>query len=378
MVLLGLWLSSVDQDYLLESILVGKILEILSKLNFTVEKLVKYKFGRVIKKITNQKDKIPSILRTNNFDLACTLFDSWNSLASKSELFVAPRRKSEDEIISSECANMVATNCKRESDKTSLSSENLFPKKIKASDSTEIDTLKQEKDKDRKVRFPDSHELLCKIIVFERAPEEYEFLSDGSASRDSYLHADIGEASIAFGHSDEIIEDLVCLKPWNIPNSLDHLLEFPDGIDCEEKIIQQQRERTVLSTSYFSIHEIPSSPSEKNVDIQECSDDQVKTIPIRANENIIRHTVKIKSSCLIIPGMLSPDLLSSLVSNASYDSTFNPFIKSDTKYSQNTQFNIASESPAVKKSKRNLCKFYKPGRASSCRLGSSCKFLHQD
>lgn len=377
MVLLGLWLSSVDQDYLLESILVGKILEILSKLNFTVEKLVKYKFGRVIKKITNQKDKKSSILRTNNFDLACTLFDSWNSLASKSELFVAPRRKSEDEIISSECANMVATNCKRESDSTSLSSENLFTKKIKTSDSTETD-LNHEKGKDRKVRFPDSHELLCKIIVFERAPEEYEFLSDGSASRDSYLHADIGEASIAFGHADEIIEDLFCFKPWNIPNSLDHLLELPDGIDCEEKIIQQQRERTVLSTSYFSIHEIPSSPSENNVDIQESFDDKVKTIPIRANENIIRHTVKIKSSCLIIPGMLSPDLLSSLVSNTSYDSTFNPFIKSDTKYSHSTQFNTASESPSVKNSKRNLCKFYKPGRASSCRLGSSCKFLHQD
>ena len=96
MIVLGLWLSSVEPEKLLESILVEKILEILSRLAFTVDLLVKYKFGRVIKKITQQK--VPNKSRAINFEMATRLFEEWSELANKPEIPTVPRRKSEDSI----------------------------------------------------------------------------------------------------------------------------------------------------------------------------------------------------------------------------------------------------------------------------------------
>lgn len=398
LIVFGLWLGSVETEELCESVLIEKLLEILSRLTFTVDLLVKYKFGRVIKKITQQQTKTIKG-RSVNYEMAVKLFEDWSVLANKPEMPTVMRRKSDDEVsISSNSDTQSVTTSKRTAD--SESGEDM--KKVKL----EIDVTPKKKS----VKFPDSQDKLCKIILFERAPEEYEFLSDGSAARDSYLHNDVGEASMAFGHDDDYEElvEPVYYKPWGTLQKIEGLqgIERPEGNDSEEKIIQQQRERTVLSENYYSLAVTPASPHEFDVD--EVSDDSFsgKIIPIRANEAILKHSVTIKSTSA--PSLVVPtDLLNNfMTSNYNYKSMMNPFV---TVPAENSFAPISKhfEVPPLKASasipaywnayrpektssssdsfeqrggysSRTICRHYRPGQRNSCRLGSSCRFLHQN
>ena len=444
MVLLGLWLSSIDQDKLLDSLIVGKILEILSKMRFSVDLLVKYKFGRVIKKITQQKGKL-SKSASVIFDLASKLYENWSILANQSEIPTVPRRKSDETIKVAEPIYVVPSDYE----------QSVEIHHIEAADSKEkVDSLKrgsgynnepqennvvEKKTKiitpvsaKKSVKFPETPGQLCKIIIFERAPEEYEYLSDGSASRDSYLHADKGEASAAFNRSLDI-DELYDFKPWTSPEKIEGIpTDCPDGIDSEEKIIQRQRERSVLSATYYSVTEIPPSPSEEDVDV---TDDMngVKTIPIRHNEAIVKHLVSIKVPSLVVPQIFTaPELFTNLSNNSFNASLFNPFVtappagpayskplnqeyfpsddlmghssSSSSSSSNSSRRNSSIEgysrsaststssyesSRSSKKdhenqgkdshySSKSLCRHYRPGRRNSCWLGPDCKFIHKD
>lgn len=417
MIILGLWLTSVDQDKLFESALVGKILEILSKLTFTVDLLVKYKFGRVVKKITQQKGKL-SKSASIIFDLASKLYEEWSNLANKSEIPSVPRRKSEENVPKfeeSEKHQSETTNTSQPAKRTSITNENEFIFTVDESKKARISSVPVKK----RVRFPDSPEQLCKIVIFERAPEEYEYLSDGSVSRDNYLHADRGEASMAFDqikYMDAYEDSAINFKPWRPLEKLDGIPEeSPDGIESEEKIIQRQRERSVLSVTYYSESEIPSTPSEVDVDYLIDDSEIVKTIPIRSSEKIIKQKVSIKQPSLIVPQMFTPEIFNNY-SGIYNNNLLNPFVTTTTpsapylKPEQAFQpsytlsqpfldepFGISSRRSSVSStssysskssskdkddrghySSRGLCRHYRPGKPKSCWLGSDCKFIHQD
>ena len=294
MIILGLWLTSVEQDKLLESVVVEKILEILSRLNFTVDLLVKYKFGRVIKKIIQQKDKasLKNRITCLNIEMATSLFDSWSALANRNDIPNVPRRNSEEDIEKEDVVN--GTEAINESESPKNESEPTSTKRtstiaIGEGIKEEEKKIKCSKTRNRSVKFPELPEELCKVVIFERAPEEYELLSDGSVSRDNYIHADDGEASKAFGNSNDVkYGHNLKLKRWR---ELDFVEDIPtgrpDGKDSEEKIIQHQRERSVLSINYYFIWDIPASPFEEDVDTVIEDSLPVKTIPIRPNEKII-------------------------------------------------------------------------------------------
>lgn len=402
----GLWLNSVEPDKLCDSLLIEKILEILSRLQFTVDLLVKHKFGRIIKKITQQQVKTQSKNKTPNYELAVKLFEEWSVLANKSEISVTARRKSDDE-------NLVTDTKTMEEPLESQSSLKRFSPEIISND-IDVDAKKIKAIKKKSVSFPESEAKLCKIIIFERAPEEYEFLSDGSAARDNYLHGDEGEAFLAFkSHKDY---DEYDLKPWTNLKPIDDLpdIERPEGGDSEEKIIQQQRERTVLCLNYYSMSEIPEYPSENDVD--DISDDSFtgKIISIRANETISKQFVSIKTNLpppsLVVPSELLTNFMTSTLNpfaaemnnNTSTCSSYNPFFD-DTPYvpskhdKPSKYYNESrhkrdilnnrrrhldgadGSSPGQQGySSRSVCRYYKAGKKSSCRLGSSCKFLHQN
>ena len=360
MIVIGLWLSSVEPEKLVESLLVGKILEVLTRLTFTVDQLVKYKFGRIVKKIVQLKDKHEN---NHNVQLAHKIYNLWNNLVSKSEIKIAPRRKSEDE----DNLNLNETNNQNDSTASQIKSlqdnqtneigrkrsisistdsnliEESHEKKIKLNVPTNITNKDSDNDAKfnyikvkKKVHFPNTAEKLCKVILYERAPEEYEFLSDGSASRDSYLHADFGEASKAF----ELFKDLNdceellnSLKPWNTPLVLEGSVEGPEGSESEEKIIQHQRERTVLSVTYFNNSDIPSTPFEAEVDTNLCGSNSnnniCKTIPIRANETIVKHQVPINTVPI---GLVVPEIFNTtevftnfMSNNSALNTLMNPF-----------------------------------------------------
>lgn len=431
MVVLGLWLSSVDQEKLLESVLVEKILEILSRLNFNVELLVKYKFGRVIKKITQQKEKISPKNKTTclNFEMATKLFDSWSAIANKSEIPNVPRRKSEEDIekkeeIVIEIINRPESPINIEKPALKRSSITVIDDKNSEGKKTKYNS---ETKKKKSVKFPEEPEELCKVILFERAPEEYGYLSDGSASRDSYLHADVGEASLAFNNSMEVDDysESLNLKPWKELEIIEGIpSEKPDGIDSEEKIIQHQRERSVLSVNYYSFTDIPPNPSEEDVDTVGTEEDHfsVKIIPIRPNEKIIKQKVTIKqpvpslfvppelftnftsfnkllnpfasntteipSSAKVDSWMKSQNSIKTTSSNSSepeFDSLSRPSSyrsehKSSSGYKtmSSTTQSSAKESEYRGYSAKSICSYYRPGKPFSCRLGSSCRFIHQD
>lgn len=425
MIVLGLWLSSVEPEKLLESVVIEKILEIISRLNFTVDLLVKYKFGRVIKKIIQQKERATLKNKTTclNIEMATKLFDSWSALANKSEIPNVPRRKSEEEIEKKEEENVLEPTKRAESPviskeplvtKRSLVIEmedeniNIEGKKIK---------FKSSETRKKSVKFPEIPGELCKVIVFERAPEEYEFLSDGSASRDNYLHADAGEASRAFGSSMDT-EDYsdFNFKPWKALERIEGIpSERPEGIDSEEKIIQHQRERSVLSVNYYSLSDIPPNPSEEDVDTATDEDPMsVKTIPIRPNEKIVKQkvTIKEKTHSLEVPKIFTPDLFNNIMTNNSiFNTLLNPFASNtkgpsidsklkinqtsnpngnyspnlynfESKNSKNHRVPTIQSSPKESEyrgySAKSICNYYRPGKPFSCRLGSSCRFIHQD
>lgn len=329
MVVLGLWLSLIDTEKLLESALVEKILEVLSRLSFSVDLLVKYKFGRVIKKIAQQK--VSPKMKPINLEMASKLFEDWSELANKPETPSISRKKSDDsttngfEIVTPPAAPILEPIDNTNANVTTKTALKRSSPNLKA------DQVKRAKLNVKKnVKF---HEDLCKVIIFERAPEEYEYLSDGSAARDSYLHADKGEALAAFNHSNDSDESLdslsFILKPWKQLVELEEIpRDRPDGIDSEENIIQHQRERSVLSINYFSIHEVTFSPSEGDVD--DISSDDVphyKTIPIRSNETIVKHSFNFKSvKNLEISSLFIPEMMNQFVpSSSTYNDLLNPF-----------------------------------------------------
>lgn len=409
MIVLGLWLSSVEQDKLLDSILIEKILEVLSILSFTVDLLVKYKFGRVIKKITQQKSLLK--MKTNNYELASKLFGEWSELANKPEIPSVPRRKSEDSATEIELPSISVSSspekCTPVIPKTAL--------KRGASEVESEDTKKTKMVLKKSVKFPDNEEDLCRIILFERAPEEFEYLSDGSASRDSYLHADKGEALAAFEHpndSDESIDSIgFVMKPWKQLEIINGVpSDRPEGIDCEEKIIQHQRERSVLSVNYYSINDVPPVPSETEVD-EMSMDEQpsITNIPIRSNETIVKHSFNFKTTPILqsleISSLFTPDMNNFIAySTSKYNDLLNPFsngksstidlnnsYKSNTpippridsswnayRPSATTQPMTESPVPSSGYSSKSICRHYRPGKARSCWQGSNCKFLHQD
>lgn len=425
MIVLGLWLSSVEPEKLLESVVIEKILEIISRLNFTVDLLVKYKFGRVIKKIIQQKERATLKNKTTclNIEMATKLFDSWSALANKSEIPNVPRRKSDEEIEKKEEENVLEPTKRAESPviskeplvtKRSLVIEmedeniNIEGKKIK---------FKSSETRKKSVKFPEIPGELCKVIVFERAPEEYEFLSDGSASRDNYLHADAGEASRAFGSSMDTDDySDFNFKPWKALERIEGIpSERPEGIDSEEKIIQHQRERSVLSVNYYSLSDIPPNPSEEDVDTATDEDPMsVKTIPIRPNEKIVKQkvTIKEKTHSLEVPKIFTPDLFNNIMTNNSiFNTLLNPFASNtkgpsidskpkiiqtsnpngnyspnlynfESKNSKNHRVSTIQSSPKESEyrgySAKSICNYYRPGKPFSCRLGSSCRFIHQD
>lgn len=434
MVVFGLWLSLIDPEKLLQSVLVEKILEVLSRLSFSVDLLVKYKFGRVIKKIAQQK--VPAKTKPINLEMAAKLFADWSELANKPEIPSIARRKSDDstnesvviqaappgelpaalspppplgapELQPIEISHVVATKTALKRPSPNLKGDEVKKAKLSL--------------KAKNVKFPDSYEDLCKVILFERAPEEYEYLSDGSAARDSYLHADKGEALAAFEHSndsDESLESLSpILKPWKQLAVLSDIpADRPDGIDSEEKIIQHQRERSVLSINYFSIKEVPFSPSE--VDVDDISPDEgpphYKTIPVRSNETIVKHSFSFKSASSVqsfeISSLFIPEMMNNfLPSSSNYNDLLNPFsnVKSSPKIPEkpgNNPYDGGNSSPPYRPASRSfppalsanrptssrstvetagysskaICRHYRPGNARSCWLGSNCKFLHQD
>jgi hypothetical protein len=425
MIVLGLWLSSVEPEKLLESVVIEKILEIISRLNFTVDLLVKYKFGRVIKKIIQQKERATLKNKTTclNIEMATKLFDSWSALANKSEIPNVPRRKSDEEIEKKEEENVLEPTKRAES--PVISKEPLVTKRnlvIEMEDENiniEGKKIKFKSSETRKksVKFPEIPGELCKVIVFERAPEEYEFLSDGSASRDNYLHADAGEASRAFGSSMDT-EDYsdFNFKPWKALERIEGIpSERPEGIDSEEKIIQHQRERSVLSVNYYSLSDIPPNPSEEDVDTATDEDPMsVKTIPIRPNEKIVKQkvTIKEKTHSLEVPKIFTPDLFNNIMTNNSiFNTLLNPFASNtkgpsidskpkinqtsnpngnyspnlynfESKNSKNHRVSTIQSSPKESEyrgySAKSICNYYRPGKPFSCRLGSSCRFIHQD
>ena len=432
MIVLGFLLNSVEQDKLLESVLVEKVLEILSRLNFTVDLLVKYKFGRVIKKITQQKEKTTLKNKTTclNFEMATKLFDSWSDLANKSEIPNVPRRKSEEDIPNKEGESANKTIQRPKSPEISKDSTSMKrTSTIVINDDVDGGKkIKHSEMRKKSVKFPETHNELCKVILFERAPEEYEYLSDGSASRDNYLHADIGEASKAFGNlmDTEDYSDInnFDFKPWKELEAIEGIpSDRPDGIDSEEKIIQHQRERSVLSVNYFSFSDIPPpNPSEEDVDTSTEDSSTVKTITIRPNEKIIQQKVAIKQKTpsLDVPKIFTPDLFNNFIANnSSFNNLLNPFasIPKDPSRDSKTKFNksnnpnpnsiwtsgngsnssslynfeskhsrtqtpVITSSPKESEyrgySAKSICNYYRPGKPFSCRLGSSCRFIHQD
>ena len=406
MVVLGLWLSSVEPEKLLESVLVEKLLEILSRLTFTVDLLVKYKFGRVIKKITQQKVTVQ--LKPTNFEMASKLFEEWSEMANKPEIPVVPRRKSEDSTNDVDVATTIAQTHSLPDVKPEEVIAKVAAKTVLKRPSPDVkndDTKRAKTAFKKSVRFPDSVEELCKVILFERDPEEYEYLSDGSASRDSYLHADKGEALAAFEHSNDSDESLespsIFLKPWKQLLALEGVpLDRPEGIESEEKIIQHQRERTVLSINFYSLSEVPFSPSEVDVDDISSEDPpHYKTIQIRSNETIVKHSFKFTSNSSIqsleISSLFSPNMMNNFIpSGSTFTDLLNPFSNGKSKVEPSLQnptnsspridlslnsFRSSLESePVSGYSSKTICRHYRPGKARSCWLGSNCKFLHQD
>lgn len=416
MIVIGMWLNSVEQDKLLESVVIEKILEILLRLNFTVDLLVKYKFGRVIKKITQQKEKTIFKSKTTclNLEMATKLFDSWSALANNSEIPNVPRRKSEEDIErkEEESFNEQISIQRPKSPEISIESTSIKRTStiVMNDDSDKSKKIKYSETRKKSVTFPETHSELCKVILFERAPEEYEYLSDGSASRDNYLHADVGEASKAFGNSIDT-EDYsdFNLKPWKELEAIEgSKSDRPDGIDSEEKIIQHQRERSVLSVNYYSLSDIPPNPSEEDVDTATEDSDSlaIKTIPIRPNEKIIQQKVVIKQKTPIIdfPKFFTPDLINNFITNDSgFNNLLNPFVSSSKDPSRDlkTKSNKSNDPNSICSSKnliiqapshpssqkeseyrgysaKSICNYYRPGKPFSCRLGSSCRFIHQD
>ncbi|NBO25155.1 MAG: hypothetical protein EBU93_08010, partial [Chlamydiae bacterium] len=249
---MSLWLNEVENEKLHDSILVEKILEILSRLDFTIDLLIKFKFGRFVKKIVQQNEKSGATKLNATAEIASKLFEKWSILANQPELPSIPRRKSEDTSI------VQSYRIEESSEEAKCA-----PQKRLKIESVEVSDLN--KKNQRSVHFPEDDDKLCKIIVFERAPEEYAYLSDGSEARDNYLHADAGEASIMFNEysieDEEEEKNFKCWEPLKAVKRDDNCLG--EGNESEETIIQHQRERTVLSAKYYNIDEVPLSPSEE-------------------------------------------------------------------------------------------------------------------
>lgn len=414
-------------------------MEILSRLTFTVELLVKHKYGRVIKKITHQQGKTPLKSKSGNYEIAVKLFEDWSVLANKSETTAGIRRKSFDDNSISDLQML---------DNSMDAQLSSFKRSLPGNFDQDEEVRTPKSSKKRSVNFPDSQDKLCKVIIFERAPEEYEFLSDGSAARDNYLHSNIGEASLAFSSTDEYDDPAAFnFKPWTSLQPIEGLpdIERPEGNDSEEKIIQQQRERTVLSVNYYSFSDIPPCPAEADVD--DVSDDSFtgKIIPTRANESILKQYVSIKSAPAASGLMIPSELLTNfMTSSSSYKAMLNPFVTSNNNSSLNSRYEEPLYQPPVRSyyvaepayqspapfgqynpfeeplyqpstkyrepkhsvpenwnpyrrdrneqytqsgtsaneqqgySSRSVCRFYRAGKRNSCKLGSDCKFLHQN
>lgn len=356
------WISKIDVDMAISSQLVLKALEILAELQLSLDQLVRYKFGRVIKKITQkfQDSKKDANLYSDRIEiLAKQLFERWSSLATQNDTITIPKKRSIDETPVVQIAEAPGQEV------------GLKPPK-------EDEPISKKK-RDRKVSFPDDEKELVQIVVFERDPAEYEFLSDGSASQHSYLHADRDEAAKAFKLLKDGLDD-DDLKSWYQPEALTLIPERPDGKDCEEKIIQGLRERTVLSVVYYSLHTIPSNPSESIVDEGEQTQEP-KIIPSRDSHKATQRTIPLNTApTLIVPPMLmnipDPSILSSFLANPSDIGSI---------FERSTEVKVRDNPPPPNhyrsqtlSSRPPICKYYRPRRPNSCKLGSACGFLHQD
>lgn len=340
--------------------------------------LVKYKYGRVVKKLLQKCkengaafDEVSSKICS----LAQNLFDDWNALASQNDYVPAVKRRSS----SIDSDTLIAS--------ASTSSENVVEINIE----TEIDIetpAEIKRPRIRKVSFPEDEGKLCQVVYFERDPAEYEFLSDGSASQHDYLHADKDEALNAFRTSLDVVDEDEQFKPWSIPPAVANIETLPDGKDSEEKIIQGQRERTVLSTSYFSIQNIPPSPSEDIVDVID-KETPFKVIPSRDACNSVCRIIPLKTApSLVVPPIFmnipNNNLLSSLLtSTAGVNSLLNPFTSLDSRPEEPkkpswTNSPTDSYNSIVGVQRPGICKFYRSRRPNSCKFGSSCAFLHRD
>lgn len=354
------------------------ILEILNQLPLTVELLVTYKYGRVVKRIVQRCKEEDGVSKNDIFEQIATLaremFDTWNNLAVQNEITPASKKRQsspEEQTVSS-----LGTRCNAGIE------VNISP------ESGSIESQESKRVKVRKVTFP-GDDKLCQVIVFERDPAEYEFLSDGSASLHDYLHADKDEALNAFKASHKGDEEDQ-FTPWTPPSPLSKVEALPEGKDCEEKIIQGQRERTVLSTSYFSLENIPFNPSEDIVDVVD-KESSIKKIPTRDSCNVQSRVIPLKvAPILSVPPMLldipNSSFLSSLLSNPSgVTSLLNPFTTSfeggpceeqRDALQPGSVSDVCNRGPSVPRP--GICKFYKSRRPNSCKFGSSCSFLHRD
>lgn len=371
---------AVNAENYLSSKIVLKILEILIKLSFNIDLLVRYKFGRAVKKIL-QKCKESTVaddeVSSRISSLSQQLFDEWNNLASQNDYAPSVKRRSS----SIDSDSLSASN--------SSSNDNIV--EIDIEPEVEL-PLEVKKAKIRKVTFPEDSSKLCQVVFFERDPAEYEFLFDGSASQHDYLHADRDEALFAFKSTSDAIDEDDQFKPWTAPPTIEKAESCPDGKDSEEMIIQGQRERTVLSTSYFSIQSIPPSPSENNVDVID-KEMPYKTIPSRDACNPVSRIIPLKTApALIVPPIFmnipNNSILSSLLTSpAGFNSLLNPFTSTfDTTPSKPEEPKRPSWSSTAAESyghntsvqRPGVCKFYRSRRPNSCKFGSSCAFLHRD
>ena len=164
----------------------------------------------------------------------------------------------------------------------------------------------------RRVSFaPD--DLLVQIRYFEI--EDVGEGVKGHRRRMNYHDSERKEASYALEHGNRLDREQI---EWKVPPKIEghsNQLPFVRGSKSEERIIQEEREKKVLSTTYYSIQHIPASPSEciNESTIPDLLIPQIPLYEIQQSQSTA--TGPMGSSGTAALGSFDPNALANLIKN---------------------------------------------------------------
>jgi hypothetical protein len=398
------------------------LLKILSILPLTVDLLVHYKYGRVIKKIIKAQPKAAAApIAVEIHALAERLFDRWTEMALDAERLeqeaLAQQARAQPQTpMQAQTSIQAQMQAQGPAGDSVISAESIGQKRRADSEGSLEDLAEAPKKQSRHVRFPSDPASLAEVIEFHRDPHEWEYLGVPTANSinaavHDMMYADRDEAAIAFKQfheleSEDIEEEKLfeVLLKWSLPLPIAGIPEnLPAGNESEERNAQAQRERTVLSVAFYTRAEIPESLTEplpvshppSQAKIIPFWDPATDTLLVQKSVRFgLRNDVSYGTSPSIptkdLPGNVPvldtallasffnspPAFPSSLASNLEmYSSHSSPMSR---KPSYPSLPNPASPNQTHAPFKKARCRFYRSGQPGSCRFGDSCTFLHQD